>query len=277
MSTPSKPPETAHTGNGDITSLQADAIADYIAKVKSYPPGAIALPCADLARYHAFTMAIISLEYPPGTRVHMVNSLSIAANLNIVCREMLAEPNLEWLVFQADDHVFTPDSLLRMLHRLYENELDVLVPIMCRRHPPFSPLIFKGEDPAQGGFLSYAWDEIPREGLLGPMYAAGTGGMVIRRSALERVAEAGLAPGGLFFENSAGEIINEDTEFCAKLRAVGVDIYADCSVTMGHCGMFIAWPSVTPEGKWGIHFQMGEGPEGALKGIFLEAGEKPPG
>jgi hypothetical protein len=274
MPSRTQPPKTAHIGGGgDITSLQADGLADYLAKVKSYPPGAIALPCAELSRFSAFTMAIVSLEYPPGTRIHMVNSLSIAANLNIVIRDL--PPEAEWLAFQSDDHVFSPDSLLRMLARMYENDLDVLVPIMCRRHPPFSALIFKEE--TEEGFMAYAWDEIPTEGLLGPLWAAGTGGMLIRRSALNRLAEAGLAPGGMFFENSAGEIINEDTEFCAKLRAVGVDIYADCSVTMGHCGMFIAWPSVTPEGKWGIHFQMGEGPEGALKGIFLEAGEKPPG
>lgn len=267
----SKPPETAYIGgNGDI---RPEGLADYLSKVKAYPPGAIALPCGDLARYHAFTMAIISLEYPPGTRIHMVNSLSVAANLNIVCRELLADPNLQWIALQADDHVFSPDSLLRMLASMYENSLDVLVPIMCRRHPPFSALVFKEE--TEAGYLAYAWDEIPSEGLLGPLWAAGTGGMLIRRSVLERLAEAGLAPDGLYFANTAGEVVNEDTEFCRKLRTLGIEMWADCSVAMGHCGMFIAWP-MPSEGKWGIRFVMGEGPEGSLNGIFLAPGEKPP-
>lgn len=225
---------------------------------QTHPPGVVAVSCGDLARFHQFTMAISSLEYPLGTRIHIVQSVSIAANFNIMVNQMA--PEHEWCWIQADDQVFQPDALLKMLSR----DVDVLVPLISRRHPPFSSLVFKEE--TEDGFRAYGWGELPTEGLFGPVYGAGSGGMLVRRSVFERMRE--WQGHDLFFEFSAGQIVNEDTEFCRKLREMDIPIYVDCDVTMGHCGTFVAWPQPR-DGKWGMQFQMGEGEAGTVQGIFI--------
>lgn len=252
--------------NGQMSPAHAEALADHLRRTSVHPPGVVAIAAGELGRYHDFTMALSSLEYPPGTRIHMVRSLSVARNLNIIVNEMPDAAGWCWL--QADDHVFEPDSLLRLLAR----DVDVVVPIIPRRRPPFSTLVFKEE--TDEGFMAYAWDELPSEGLLGPIYAAGTGGMLVRRSVFERMRD--WQGHERYFENTSGDVVNEDTEFCRKLRELDIPIYADVEVVMGHCSMFVACPQ-QQDGKWGIQFQMGDGPEGALKGIFLQPGERPPG
>ena len=234
--------------------------------VEDHPPGTIALSVGDLARYHDFTMAIRSTIEPPGTVVHMYRSLSMPANLNNIVREM--RPESEWLWIQADDQVWEPDALMRLLDR----EVDVVVPLITRRHPPFSTLVFKEE--TELGFKPYAYDELPARGLL-EVHSCGSGGMLVRRHVLDKIRE--WQGHDRLFEYLAGEVPNEDTEFCRKLREVGVKIYCDVEVTLGHCGMFIAWPKRSEDGKWGINFQMGDASNGLVQGVFLQPGERPPG
>lgn len=229
-----------------------------------HPPGVIALSVGDLGRYHQFTMSMACIVYPPGTTVSMMQSLSVPANLNRIIREM--PDAAEWLWIQGDDHVFAPDSLLRLLDR----DVDVVVPLITRRSPPFSTLVFKEE--TEEGYLPYAYEEIPKDGSLLPVYAAGNGGMLIRRNVLDLVDPD--RENGVWFAHSGGEMVNEDTEFCRRLRELEVPIYLDPSVHMGHCGMFIAWPQLSgPDGEeaaWGINIQMGQGPEGTLNAIFVK-------
>lgn len=240
------------------------------------PPGMVALTVGELGRYHAFTIALSSLQLPPGSIINMVQSLSVAANLNMMVKQMLDEaPQLMWFNCQADDHVFRPDFIYAMCEGMYAEDVQVVVPLITRRRPPFSTIIFKEE--TADGFVPYAWDELPPSGLFGPLYAAGTGGMMIRRETLERMRE--WQGHERWFEFSAGEVVNEDTEFCAKLRQLGVPIYANLDVQMGHATMMVTWPLLNGDEenpRWGINFQMGDGPEGVLKGVFLQPGERVP-
>lgn len=238
--------------------------------MSEYPPGTIALPVGDLGRQHAFTLSLACLRYPEGTGIHMVQSISVAANLNTIIRDM--PPHSEWLFIQADDQVFPSDILYRLLDR----QVDVVVPLITRRHPPFSTLVFKTE--TEEGYLPYAYDELPAKGLI-TCHAAGSGGMLIRRHVLERIVE--WQGHDRVFEFTAGDVVNEDVEFCRKLRSLDppVPIHCDVEVVMGHCGGFIVFPHYAGEngsGKWGLRFQMGEGPEGAIRGIFLEPDERTP-
>lgn len=222
-----------------------------------HPPGTIALPVGELARFSAFTYSAACLQYPPGTTIAMMQSLSIPRNLNEIIRDSLARPDDEWVWLQADDHVFEPDLLTRLLDR----ELDVVVPLIVRRRPPFAPVLFKAET-ENHEYEPFAYDELPEEGLL-EVYAAGTGGMLVRRHVLEAIGDP-------WFEFQRGEILNEDVEFCRKIRDAGFKIHADLSCRMGHAGLFIVWPRY--QDGWGINFQMGEGPEGAMNAIYVKPG-----
>lgn len=227
-------------------------------------PGTIAIPCGELGRYSAFSYSMACLQYPPGTTIAMMQSLSIPRNLNMIIRDALAKPETEWVWLQADDHVFEADTL----HRLLEREVDVLVPLILRRRPPFAPVLFKSERVNADGITEYepfAYDELPREGLL-EVHSAGTGGMLVRRRVLEAIGDP-------WFEFKQGELLSEDVDFCRKIRAAGFRIHADMEVRMGHVGNFLVWPKLDDSG-WGIQFQMGEGPDGALNAIFVKPGER---
>lgn len=208
-----------------------------------HPPGVIVIPCGELGRYSAFTYSMACLQYPPGSTISMMQSLSIPRNLNICIRDALDKKDKngsvrEWVHLTADDHVFEPDMLVRLLDR----DVDVVVPLILRRRPPFSPVLFKGERIREDGITEYeslAYDELPRSGLF-PVYSAGTGGMTIKRHVLERIRE--MQGHDLWFEFQQGEVLSEDVDFVRKIRDAGFQVHVDMDVRMGHVGNFIVWP-----------------------------------
>lgn len=251
-----------------------------------HPPGTIAIPCGELGRFSAFTYSMGCLQYPVGTTISMMQSLSIPRNLNEIVRDALAKSATRWVHLQADDHVFEPELLIKLLNRLFVDDVDVVVPLILRRRPPFAPVLFKRaldsvedlalrstDDLRKRGieYEPFAYDELPASGLL-PVYAAGTGGMTIKREVFERIAE--MQGHDMWFEYRAGEAIAEDVDFCKKIREAGFRIHADMEARMGHIGLYQVWPALDDEGKWAIQFQFGEGPDGALNAIYVKPGER---
>lgn len=227
----------------------------------THPPGTIAIPVGELARYSLFAHSLGSLVYPPGTQIAMVQSLSIPRNLNEILRNMTGE----WVWFQADDHCWAdPYILIQLLDR----DLDVVCPLMVRRRPPFAPVLFKSQN-EDGEYEPFAYDELPDSGTL-EVFSAGTGGMLVKRRVIDAIRE--MQGHDRWFEYQQGEIVNEDVEFCRKIRDAGFTIHADMEVHMGHIGNFVAWPYFSD--KWGIRFQMGEGPEGAMNAIYVQPGAR---
>ena len=166
----------------------------------THPPGTIAIPCGELARFALPLHSFANMVYPPGSRVEIVQSLSIPRNLNEIIRNMTGE----WVWFQSDDHVLAqPDALISLLDR----DLDVVVPLMVRRRPPFSPVVFKERD-ERGWYVPFAYDELPASGLLEVPAGAGTGGMLVRKHVLDAIGDP-------WFEFDKGEFIKEDVDFTA--------------------------------------------------------------
>jgi hypothetical protein len=209
--------------------------------VNVYPYGTIALPCTEHGRFSKFSYSLANLQRPDGCALAMVNGLSIPRSLNLILRDLQGD----WVWFQADDHVFDPGLLLRMLDR----DVDVLVPLILRHGPPFGPVVFKSQS-EDGRYQPFPLEEIPDEGLF-KVFAAGCGGMLVRRRVIDAIGDP-------WFEYKSGEVPNEDLEFCRKVRAAGFTIWADAENTMGHMGMFTVWPDLD-SGEWGVRFDMGKG------------------
>lgn len=221
------------------------------------------MPCGELSRYSDFTFCIAALQMPEGSMFAMHKSLSVARNLNSMIREM--KPEHEWFWQIGDDHVFEPDILARLLDR----EVDVVVPMCVRRQPPFQPLAFKGEN--EQGHVCFDYDEIPQTGLL-DVYACGSAGMLTRRDVLEEIGDP-------WFESTAGDVVNEDLNFCRKLREAGIRIHVDTEACLGHIGHFKVFPKLQASGprgelQWGIGFDFGKGPDGSLNALFIRPGAK---
>lgn len=209
-----------------------------------HPPGTVAIPAGEFTRFGGFVHSLACTPIPPGTRVMMQQSVSIASNLNEIIRHTLEaeEPRLEWVWCQSDDHIWFPDLLWRLLDR----EVQVVVPLVAQRKPPFNVVLYERQD--EEGYWPYRWEALPQSGLL-EVWAAGSAGMLIRREALEAVGDP-------WFEFDAGFRCNEDLVFCRKLREAGIPIHADVEQRMGHRGTFTAWP-VHQDGHRGVSVELG--------------------
>lgn len=222
----------------------------------THPPGTIAIPCNDLGRYHAFTSSLASLIRPEGSSVAMAQSISIPANLNDLIAGMLSRPDDAWIFFLGDDMAFEPTALMRLL----EHEVDVVVPLVPRRRPPFMTVLYKERE---SGLVPMSFGEVPVSGLI-TVPSAGTGGMLAKREVFERIEPP-------WFTYGADDMATEDIGFCERLSEAGYPVHVDTSVRMGHCGVFIAWPGNLESGEWAIALQLGPRPEDS---VLLKPGQE---
>lgn len=207
--------------------------------MRQHPPGTIIIAGGEFLRFGGFVNSLLDLHRPPGTVTYIKQTVSIVENLNDCIRQMKGE----WVHIQADDHIFDNQLLLNLLER----DVDVVVPLIIRRSPPYTPLVFK--DYAQGkGWMPFGFDELPTEGLL-EVEAAGSGGAVIRKHVLDAIGEP-------WFQYEAGDKLNEDLYFFRRVREAGFKIYCDVEQVMGHRGMFTIWP-YRENGHWGLGLNMG--------------------
>lgn len=222
----------------------------------THPPGTIALPCGEMGRFSAFSYSLANLVYPTGTQISMMQGLSVPRSLNTILRELNEQS--EWVWFMGDDHVFDPWTLIRLLDR----DVDVVVPFCIRRRPPFGPVLFKARS-ENGEYEPFSYDELPEKGLV-EVFAAGDAGMLVKRRVIDAIGDP-------WFENAPGDVVNFDLEWSRKIREAGFAIHADVETLLGHVGLFTVTPHLQ-NGEWGILFDLGQGPSGALNTIFVRAG-----
>jgi len=199
----------------------------YVAS--NHPPIVVGLAGGELARYHAFTMSFSSLHVPLGSKGYGGLGYDVSYNRNSIIRFALQNPEIEYVQMWDDDHVFPPDTTIRLL----DQNVDVVVPLYAQRQPPFNPCIYKSEN-EDGSFNGYGWVDLEgKEGLL-PVSSAGAGGLLVRRRVLEAITEP-------WFERQG--LIGEDHLFFRKVRAAGFTPYVALDVPLGHLTIIEVYPS----------------------------------
>lgn len=221
-----------------------------------YQPGTIGVSMGETWRHAGSLMCLIGCWKPWGTRVMFAQSLSVPFNMNRIIRSTLADPTLEWLFIQADDQLWSSHAIKQMLDR----QVDVLVPLILRRGPPFVPVIYK--ELTENGYVPFSYDELPTVGLV-ECRMAGSGGMLVRRNVLEAIEDP-------WFEY--GPHGAPDFVFAQKILDAGFEIFADMEVHMGHIGSFAIWPNAT-NGDWQIGFDMGRSKEGRASTFYFDPKE----
>jgi hypothetical protein len=210
----------------------------------THPPGAIIFAGGEFLRFSGFMFSLLKMEKPDRTQIIMKQSVSLVENLNDCIRGLNDES--QWIWIQSDDQLWEPDALTRQL----DHELDVVVPLILQRSPPFSSVVFK--ERTEDGYLPFRLEEIPEEELFA-VHAAGTGGMLVRRPVLDAIGEP-------WFSYEDGIYLNEDLTFSNKIRRAGFTIWCDPTVRMGHRATYSVWPVYDSEG-WGIGMNMGQSKE----------------
>lgn len=180
----------------------------------------------------------MKLARPPRTLISWQTGVNVIGNRNRIVEAAQGE----WILFVDDDHVFKPDLLARLLDR----EVDVVVPFCLSRRPPFTPVVYSGLDEAGDHVVQ---DNFPSGGLV-EVFAAGTGGMLVRRHVLEAIDSP-------WFE-AEGRHMNEDLTFCRKVREAGFHIWLDVDAQLGHVSHFAVWPARNGH-SWETFIDFGHG------------------
>lgn len=181
-----------------------------------HPPGTVGVLVGSLARYRALFTSIERLRVPAGTNLIFAEGPEVARNCNSLVDQMTGE----WLWIMGDDHRFGPDILLKLLER----RVDIVVPLVCRRQPPFETVLYKKMVSDGAPNEKYALSDLPTTGML-QVDAAGSAGMLVRQHVF------GAMPRPWFeFQRHT----SEDVGFCVNARASGFKVYADLDQTMTH-------------------------------------------
>lgn len=217
-------------------------------------PVAIIVASGDLSRYPAFNVCLWKTWRPHGSDLFWQEGLNPSANFNECIRRIPKElPDAEWVWILGDDHAWYPDTLVKLLEHAIAANVDVLVPRVVRRRPPLMPVLFKATYHTPGMKAAYdvwEWSELPRTGLH-EVYTAGSAGMLVRRTVLDKIGDPWFESGQL-----GTEVHNEDTHFCLKVQRAGFRIFADMDVSMDHitpCTL----RSVLTEKGWVVQVDIG--------------------
>lgn len=204
--------------------------------------GCIGVACGESGRYSMFAASIAQLERPAGTTVHFSVGSDREPSRNLLARRALDE-GADWLLFLDDDHVFGPDLLMRLL----AHQVDLVGALYLRRGRPFTPIAYRERLPDGRWVPIELSGRSPR---LVEVAAVGTGGMLVRRAALEAIAEP-------WFERRPEG--TEDLLFCERALAAGTQPHVDVSTPMGHMTAAAVWPSPDELGPWRVSFDLASG------------------
>jgi len=220
--------------------------------MKEHPPGVIALPCTEHFRYSRSALSAMAVKRPSLSKIDMVIGMDVTLASNKIVEDAIDE-GFHWVWFQSDDHVYDD----QMLYRLLDHDVDVIVPLIARRNPPYALVIYKGEEwetlpdgQVTASYELFPPEEIPGEGIM-EVHAAGTGGMLVRTEVFKKIP----AP---WFESSSGAFTNHDLEFCRKVRDAGFKIHADVESVMTHLSDYAVYPEFKND-RWGITLDFGNG------------------
>jgi hypothetical protein len=216
-------------------------------------PGTIAIPTQEMQRFLLFTISLASTNQPPGCFLNAVASGSVTENLNTVFHQLRDDDRWVWIM--GDDHCWPNDTLVRMLHTMDEHpEIDVLVPLVTKRNPPWHLVLFEETGERDESYYStpmfkpLEWEQVPASGVF-EVDAAGSAGMLIRREVIEA-----LEPPYFYSTtdlNGRGVVLNEDVTFCTRIRREhGFRIFATADCVLGHLGIFNVRPMHNGE-RWG--------------------------
>lgn len=211
-----------------------------------HAPGTIVVTAASLARYAEFWLSIEAVKVPYGTRLVAARGADVPYQLNEGIRRMTGK----WVWLLGDDHTFEADLLLKLLDR----NVDVVMPVVPRRDPPFVPVLMHG--PVGPMMSRYGWSEVPLTGLftLPKGDSAGQAGALVRKEVLDKLGDPWFEGGQL----TPGRLM-EDMYFIKRLHDLEVPIHVDCDQIMPH----IANLTLTPQrhqGRWYIGHVTPRGP-----------------
>jgi hypothetical protein len=178
----------------------------------------IGIPCSFPHIPFPFFDSFVTMKKPDFIYIPKLNGPIDTLRNDIV--EKALGMNCSHLIMMDVDQVYHPETIPALLSR----RLPVVGAAVCRRYPPFDPIIMKREEVG----YSYGGEWNP-DGLV-ECDATGTGCILFDMEVFRKIP----APWFEFTKDANGLPVGEDIGFCEKLKAAGYKVFVDCTVPAGH-------------------------------------------
>lgn len=166
----------------------------------------------------AFFDSFIMMEKPPFVFIRSSSTHDLAGLRNQIVKQAL-EMDCTHLIMMDTDQVYQADTIPRLL----SHDKDIVGCLVCRRYPPFDPLMLQGDIGRYQTIKDWA------EGDLVEVDATGTGCLLFKMGVFRNIP----AP-WFFFRGTEEDPVGEDIGFCSDARKSGYKIYVDTGCQAGH-------------------------------------------
>lgn len=190
----------------------------------------VAIPCMDMVPTR-FLFSCLNLRTDENVEFSLTESSLVYDSRNQLSKKAIEE-GFERILWLDSDMVFKPDLFERLSERL-DAGYQMVSGLYFKRKQPICPVLYKecGAYEKDGKHTVYAttYDDYPKDSLF-EIAACGFGGVMMTTDIVKQVAEKF----GLPFSPILG--FGEDLSFCCKVARLGIKMYCDSSVKMGHVG-----------------------------------------
>ena len=198
--------------------------------------GVIGVSSTETARYSIFYSALTLVDKPPHTALAHTTGATISENRNKLAEQALTV-GAEWIWYVDDDHIFPPDTLLRLL----AHNVSVVSGLYLNRAAPYIPHMYNREE-ENGAVYPHCLttDDVG----LRPVLSTGAGCLLVRTEVLKQ-----LEPPYWRIGQIRSDVAGDDIDFCRRVRAKGFSIWCDTDVRVGHFTSAIVYPT-QQDGVW---------------------------
>jgi hypothetical protein len=182
----------------------------------------IGIPCSYDRIPAAFFDSWVMMDLPPF--VYLRSSIGpIEEMRNNMVREALG-CGCTHILMMDTDQIYPRD----IIKRLTSHKKDIVGAMICRRYPPFDPLLLRGK------VNNYQTVTDWNEGDLVSVDATGTGCLLISMEVFKKLPD----PWFRFRKTDIG-LVGEDIGFCSDARQAGFEIYVDTGCKVGHLSQMV--------------------------------------
>ena len=193
----------------------------------------IALPCMDMV-HTIFLKSLLGMD-----RIGQCGFAFSCSSLIYDARNQLAKQAVtegyDRVLWLDSDMDFQPD-LLKMLSEDMDVGREFVTGLYFKRKAPVKPVIYKSlgfyKDPDGDGVtpVAVSYEDYPQDSIF-PVAGCGFGGCLMSVGLIKKVGDEF----GLPFSPIMG--FGEDLSFCSRVSQLGIEMFCDSRVKMGHVGL----------------------------------------
>lgn len=193
----------------------------------------IAIPCMDMV-HTVFMKSVVGLERVGECRFSLTCSSLVYDARNTLAKQAVTE-GFDRVLWLDSDMDFNPD-MLKLLSEDMDEGKELVSGLYFKRKAPVKPVIYKEvgyyHDPQNDSVTPIAipYEDYPKDSIF-PIAGCGFGGVLVSVDLIKRVGEKF----GLPFSPILG--FGEDLSFCKRVSELGVEMFCNSRVKMGHVGL----------------------------------------